>query len=134
MQLFGIVSQTRYLYYLYKIPFVFTRSFIVRTDPADVARVESKTFICTDKREDTIPTPAPGVEGKLGKWESPETMREKLFDESFERFPGCMKGTSLTGSCNDFFYEFSDFRGVDILLPASCQNISTNNVITRKQL
>lgn len=66
-----------------------SHSYVVRTDPADVARVESKTFICTDRREDTIPTPAQGVEGKLGKWESPQAMKKKLFEE---RFPGCMKG------------------------------------------
>lgn len=64
-------------------------SYIVRTDPADVARVESKTFICTDRREDTIPTPAEGVIGSLGKWESPEKMKKQLYEE---KFPGCMKG------------------------------------------
>ena len=68
---------------------LFRSSYIVRTDPADVARVESKTFICTDRREDTIPTPAPGVAGTLGKWESPERMKKQLFEE---KFPGCMKG------------------------------------------
>lgn len=61
----------------------------MRTDPEDVARVESKTFICTERREDTIPSPAPGVEGTLGKWESPDKMKKKLFED---KFPGCMKG------------------------------------------
>lgn len=60
-----------------------------------MARVESKTFICTERREETIPTPAPGVVGTLGKWESPEKMRIKLFEE---RFPGCMRGVSLLRS------------------------------------
>ena len=64
-------------------------SFIVRTDPADVARVESKTIICTEQREDTIPTPAPGVKGTLGQWEEPEKMKKQLYED---RFPGCMKG------------------------------------------
>lgn len=84
-----------------------SRSYIVRTDPADVARVESKTFICTDRREDTIPTPAPGVEGKLGKWESPQTMKKKLFEE---RFPGCMKGkpqSEVAANCLKFQNQIS---------------------------
>lgn len=44
---------------------------LARTNPADVARVESKTFICTEKREDTVCTPKPGVQGSLGNWISP---------------------------------------------------------------
>ncbi|KAJ9597969.1 hypothetical protein L9F63_011170 [Diploptera punctata] len=30
---------------------------LARTNPADVARVESRTFICTEERRETIPTP-----------------------------------------------------------------------------
>ncbi|XP_028392701.1 phosphoenolpyruvate carboxykinase, cytosolic [GTP]-like isoform X2 [Dendronephthya gigantea] len=71
---------------------LYENCYIVRTDPADVARVESKTFICTERREDTIPTPAPGVEGRLGKWEAPDKMKRKLFEENF---PGCMKGRTM---------------------------------------
>jgi len=64
---------------------------LARTDPKDVARVEGKTFIVTNKKSETIPTPAEGVEGKLGKWMSPE----KLKDEVQERFPGCMAGRTM---------------------------------------
>lgn len=60
---------------------------LARTNPADVARVESKTFICTTRREDAIPTPMEGVQGKLGNWISEDDM-EKAIDE---RFPGCMR-------------------------------------------
>ena len=38
---------------------------LAKTDPKDVARVESKTVICTDNMNETIPTPADGVEGKI---------------------------------------------------------------------
>ncbi|XP_014246438.1 phosphoenolpyruvate carboxykinase [GTP]-like isoform X2 [Cimex lectularius] len=62
--------------------------YLAKTDPRDVARVESKTFICTKKKEDTIPTPSQGVKGMLGNWQSPEEMDKALK----ERFPGCMKG------------------------------------------
>ena len=37
---------------------------LAKTDPKDVARVESKTVICTESENETIPTPADGVEGK----------------------------------------------------------------------
>ena len=61
---------------------------MVRTDPADVARVESKTVISTSNKRDTIPIPAEGVKGTLGNWLSPEGMQNAFND----RFPGCMKG------------------------------------------
>lgn len=63
-------------------------SWLARTNPADVARVESRTFISTDRREDTIPTPAEGVKGTLGNWISPQDMDKAIM----ERFPNCMKG------------------------------------------
>lgn len=67
-------------------------SWLARTDPADVARVESLTFMCTPNRRDTVPIPKQGVKGMLGNWISPEDM-EKAFNE---RFPGCMKGLYIS--------------------------------------
>lgn len=67
---------------------LFFNSYLARTDPADVARVESRTFISTERREDTIPTPKEGVKGTLGNWMSPADLQKALD----ERFPGCMKG------------------------------------------
>lgn len=64
---------------------------LARTDPADVARVESLTFMCTPNKSDTIPIPKEGVKGMLGNWISPGDM-EKAFNE---RFPGCMKGRTM---------------------------------------
>lgn len=64
---------------------------LARTNPKDVARVESKTFICTEKREDTIPTPKDGVQGGLGNWISPSDYHTAIVD----RFPGCMKGRTM---------------------------------------
>ncbi|CAN8001790.1 unnamed protein product [Ixodes pacificus] len=65
--------------------------YLARTDPADVARVESRTFISTERREDTIPTPKEGVKGTLGNWMSPSDLQKALD----ERFPGCMKGRTM---------------------------------------
>ncbi|XP_055612349.1 phosphoenolpyruvate carboxykinase [GTP]-like [Uranotaenia lowii] len=64
---------------------------LARTNPADVARVESKTFICTEKREQAIPTTKEGVNGALGNWISPEGYEEAIQ----KRFPGCMKGRTM---------------------------------------
>lgn len=62
-----------------------------RTDPQDVARVESKTVIVTEKEKDTKPTPLPGVKGLLNNWMSPEDFRAHLKD----RFPKCMEGKTM---------------------------------------
>ncbi|CAH1268850.1 PCK1 [Branchiostoma lanceolatum] len=64
---------------------------LANTDPKDVARVESKTVICTESERDTIPKPAEGVKGQLGHWISPKNM-ELAFEE---RFPGCMRGRTM---------------------------------------
>ena len=63
-------------------------SWLARTNPADVARVESKTFIVTRQKREAVPTAKPGVQGQLGNWMSYDDM-DKVVSE---RFPGCMKG------------------------------------------
>ncbi|XP_042888915.1 phosphoenolpyruvate carboxykinase, cytosolic [GTP]-like [Penaeus japonicus] len=69
----------------------YTNCWLARTDPGDVARVESKTFIVTKDRRETIPTPKEGVKGLLGNWMSPEELKKAVK----ERFPGCMKGRTM---------------------------------------
>ncbi|XP_014675089.1 PREDICTED: phosphoenolpyruvate carboxykinase, cytosolic [GTP]-like [Priapulus caudatus] len=61
------------------------------TDPADVARVESKTFVVTPAQRATVPIPKEGVKGTVGNWMSPENWEK----EHGERFPGCMKGRTM---------------------------------------
>jgi len=62
--------------------------YLCRTDPADVARVENKTFIITDDKYSTVPHVKEGVKGIIGQWTSRDAVAEQLN----ERFPGCMKG------------------------------------------
>lgn len=66
----------------------YNNCFLARTDPKDVARVESRTVISTPEKLETIPEPADGAQGQLGYWMSPEDLDKKVK----ELFPGCMKG------------------------------------------
>jgi phosphoenolpyruvate carboxykinase (GTP) len=50
--------------------------------------VESKTFICTPNKYDSVPHVREGVEGILGRWMGAEELGKELND----RFPGCMAG------------------------------------------
>jgi len=65
--------------------------FLARTDPKDVARVESRTVISTPNKLDAIPQAAEGVQGTLGHWMSPQDLDEKMA----ELFPRCMKGRTM---------------------------------------
>ncbi|VDP71079.1 unnamed protein product [Echinostoma caproni] len=66
-------------------------NYVCRTDPKDVARVESKTFICTPNKHDVVPHIPEGVKGVLGQWISPDDLNHALK----ERLPSCMKGRTM---------------------------------------
>ena len=66
-------------------------SWYARTDPDDVARVESKTVIVTETERETKPSPVEGVKGLLNNWMSPVEFNAQIR----ERFPNCMKGKTM---------------------------------------
>ena len=53
-----------------------------------MARVESKTWISTKEKYDSVAHVRPKVKGILGQWMSPDDMKKEIGD----RFPGCMAG------------------------------------------
>ena len=63
-------------------------SYLALTSKADVARVESKTYICMDKERDAHPIPKAGVKAITANWRDPQDMRREIADN----FNGCMQG------------------------------------------
>jgi phosphoenolpyruvate carboxykinase (GTP) len=57
-------------------------SFYFQSDPSDVARVENRTYICSEKEEDAGPT---------NNWMAPSEMKTLMLG----KYKGCMKGRTM---------------------------------------
>ena len=57
-------------------------SYLARSHPSDVARIENRTFMCTETESEAGPT---------NNWAKPSEMKQKLL----RLFKGCMKGRTL---------------------------------------
>lgn len=91
-------QQQNYTEVVVKQQFKLYCSYICRTDPADVARVESKTWMCTKEKYQTVPHTAPGTTCVLGQWKSPEDAQACV-----ERYNGCMAGKEKLTSLHQLY-------------------------------